>query len=622
MASIHVLKPNIANQIAAGEVVERPASIVKELVENSIDAGATAVSVEIERGGMQSIRITDNGCGIHKEDCRTAFLRHATSKISTVDDLNSLITLGFRGEALASIASVARVTMITRTPDANIGTKLVLDNGEVIQEEETACVYGTTFCVEALFASVPARLKFLKSPRTEAGYIGDLMARIILARPDISFRYVSDGKTVYETYGDGDLFNCLYCIYGKTISEKVVPVEYDNGYLKISGYLGLPEISRSNRTYQTLLLNGRYIRSASVASSVLSAFDTRLMIGKFPFFVLSIIMSAAEFDVNVHPTKLEVRFADEHRLCGAVHMACKQALSSSVLHVESALDTYFPKDTSPSNTDEHPSMPTSSRYSNYNEGYYHNSSDSGLFSTKKGREESYVPNNFPLAKSSTESNLVSSYHVPQFTLSKDPEPRSFEESLLTDQQEFHIIGCAFRTYWIIEKGENLYLIDQHAAHERALFDQLSSRTITISSQALLVPYEVTLTPSEAESLETFHSEIESLGFSFAENSGLHRTVTSVPVLNGIQLAEDYLHEVLETIIDYGTGSIRHLANERLMQAACKHAIKGGDPVSKEEIEELLTSYLRGESPLTCPHGRPVIVRISKTELEKMFRRIV
>lgn len=621
MASIHVLQPNIANQIAAGEVVERPASVVKELVENAIDAGATSVTVEIESGGARSIRITDNGCGIPREECRTAFLRHATSKIASIDDLNSLMTLGFRGEALASIASVARVTMITRTAGSEVGTRIVIENGELLQEEEAACVYGTTFVVEALFASVPARLKFLKSPRTEAGYIGDYMARIILARPEISFRYVSDGRTVYETYGDGDLFNCLYCVYGKTISEKVVPVAYDNGYLRVAGYLGLPEISRSNRTYQTLLLNGRYIRSASISAAVLSAFDTRIMIGRFPFFVLSVRMSPAEFDVNVHPTKLEVRFADDQRVCGAINAACKQALASSARHIESALDTCFPKDAVLSIDQSSPDAASHTSYAEFKSPPYQTAPFHNPVSWTAGRGESPSPNTFPHAQSAVADSSVPSYHVPRYDISREPERQSFEEALLTDT-EFRIIGCAFNTYWIIEREGNLFLIDQHAAHERALFDKLSAREISLASQSLLIPCEVTLTPSEADTLDSFHDEIEQLGFVFEQNSGLNRNVTSVPVLNGIQLSEDYLHEVLAALVSFGSGSVRHLVNEKLMQTACKHAIKGGDPVSREEIEDLLASYLRGEAPLTCPHGRPVIIRITKAELEKMFRRIV
>ena len=613
MGLIHVLKPHVANQIAAGEVVERPASVVKELVENAIDAGSTAVTVEIEAGGLHLIRVTDNGCGIAREDCRNAFLRHATSKIASTDDLERISTLGFRGEALASIASVARVTMTTRIPTAQTGTRIILDNGEVVSEGDIACVFGTAFTVEALFASVPARLKFLKSARTEAGYIGDYMARMILARPDISFRYLSDGKAVYETYGDGDLFNALYCVYGKTISEKVIPLSFDNGYLKVEGYIGLPEISRSNRTYQTLLLNGRYIRSFSVSAAVLQAYDTRIMIGKFPFYVLNLSLAPQEFDVNVHPTKLEVRFADEQRICGTIKAACKDALASSVLHVESAFDTYTPQSVGHSQSREEGFVPAGS--------LPRRPFDASAFRSEKS---AYLFRETPLSNSF--SQIGTSGDVPVFRVpSKENSPKTvqrYESDALISEEPVEIIGCVFKGYWIVTRGETLYLIDQHAAHERRLYDQLSAHEISISSQPLLLPYEMTLTPSEADSLQTHYADISELGYSMERIGSLQVSVSAVPVLNGIQLREAYLHEALALFAEYGKDAPDRMVKERLMQSACKHAIKVGESITQEEIRSLLQTYLNGESLLTCPHGRPVIIRIAKTELEKMFRRIV
>ncbi len=623
MALIHVLQPHIANQIAAGEVVERPSSVVKELVENSVDAGATAIAVEIEYGGMRSIRVTDNGCGIAKEDCRNAFLRHATSKISSTEDLDKLSTLGFRGEALASIASVARVTLTTRVANAETGTKLIIDNGSILSEEDVSCVFGTTFTVEALFASVPARLKFLKSARTEAGYIGDYMARMILARPDISFRYISDGKTVYETYGDGDLFNALFCVYGKTISEKIVPVCYDNGYLKIDGYLGLPEISRSNRTYQTLLLNGRYIRSFSVSASVLQAFDTRIMIGKFPFFVLSLTLAPQEFDVNVHPTKLEVRFADESRICGAVRTACKDALASSVQHVESAFDVCVPKDVSENERRERSKQPLTGSTPSFQRPSYRDFGPEGYVSAKSPYTFREVPSNNTFRRVSSDNTSAS---VPTYRISSPDSAVSVsskvQEESLFSESEIRIIGCAFNGYWIVEREENLYLIDQHAAHERNLYDRLASQEIQLASQPLLLPYETKLTPSEAETMQQFQASIEELGYRVDGVGSLQIQIAAVPVLNGTQLRESYLHEVLEIYAQNGKDSVSQMVKERLMQSACKHAIKAGEPITKQEIEALLLQYVNGDVPLTCPHGRPVMIRITKTELEKMFRRIV
>ncbi len=607
MAVIHVLKPQIANQIAAGEVVERPASVVKELVENALDAGADAITVRIENGGMRSITVIDNGCGIAREDCRNAFLRHATSKIETAEDLTRVLTLGFRGEALASIASVARVTMTTRPKDAEVGTRLLIDNGTVLSEEDASCVFGTTFTVEELFASVPARLKFLKSARTEAGYIGDYLGKMILARPEVSFRYEADGKTVYETYGDGDLYNAIFCVYGKTVADKLVPVDYDNGYLKIMGYLGLPEISRSNRAFQTLFVNGRSIRSLSISTAVAQAYDTRLMIGRFPFFVLNLAIAPQEVDVNVHPTKSEVRFSDENRIFNNVSAAAKLALSGVSQHIEHALDNVTPKQ--PQFEQAVPSDPVSER------------PRIDFHALKNDRASySYRESNYNMFRTSGSVGSVPSYRIP--TQEKASEPKEPAEQPLFTNEPMQILGCAFLTYWIVTRGDQLFLIDQHAAHERMLYDALTARTVEQSSQQLLVAREVTLTPSEMELWDTNQSTLIELGFGLSRSGALSLTLSAVPVLNGQMLNESYLHAVLAILDEQGKDPKESLLKEKLMQSACKHAIKGGEPVSEEEIRALLTEFLSGSVPLTCPHGRPVVVRITKTELEKMFRRIV
>ena len=609
MAIIHVLKPHIANQIAAGEVIERPASVVKELVENSLDAGATAITVRIENGGMRSITVVDNGCGIAREDCKNAFLRHATSKIETADDLSHVLTLGFRGEALASIASVARVTMTTRQKDAEVGTKLLIDNGTVLSEEDISCVFGTTFTVEELFASVPARLKFLKSARTEAGYIGDYLGKMILARPEVSFRYESDGKTVYETYGDGDLYNAIFCVYGKTVADKLVPVSYDTGYMKITGYLGLPEISRNNRASQILFINGRSIRSNAVSSAVAKAYDTRLMIGRFPFFVLNLFLAPQEVDVNVHPTKAEVRFADENRVFNCVSAAAKLALTDTEQYIEHALDNIMPKQpvTEPTERIEAP-VQQRPRI------------DFHEISNKNRAAYSYRESNYNMFRPSGSVGSVPSFRIETETR-QTPQPKQTAEPLFIDES-FEIIGCAFLTYWIVTRGEQMFLIDQHAAHERKLYEALAAQTVQQSSQELLVAREVTLTPTETELFESHQSELIELGFGLVRSGALTVLMSAVPVLNGKLLNEAYLHSVLAIFEEQGKNPQKALLKERLMQTACKHAIKGGEPVTREEIQELLHAFLNGTLPLTCPHGRPVVVQITKTELEKMFRRIV
>ncbi len=311
---IKVLPPALANQIAAGEVVERPASVVKELVENALDACATAITVDITDGGLSSIRVTDNGSGILPEDCPTAFLRHATSKISTQEDLTAIGTLGFRGEALASIGAVSQVTMTTRVQGGEWGTRIVFDNGKLVSNEACSCVFGTTIQVDNLFAKVPARLKFMRSARSEAGYIGDFMARAILGRPDIAFRFLSNGKCVYETYGDGKLKNAIFCVYGAQITDRLLPVLLDNGYVRIEGFVGNQEVSRPNRSMETLFVNGRYIRSIGLFSAIQKAYDTRMMAGRYPFALLNITIAKEEVDVKVHPAKTEVRFVDQPRV--------------------------------------------------------------------------------------------------------------------------------------------------------------------------------------------------------------------------------------------------------------------------------------------------------------------
>ena len=326
MAQIHVLSPHVANQIAAGEVVERPASVVKELVENALDAGARSITVELVNGGLDLIRVSDDGKGIAPEDCRTAFLRHATSKIATSEDLTHIVTLGFRGEALASIAAVAEVTMRTRMKDAECGTLLRISAGEVQEEAPCACTAGTTLEVRNLFANVPARLKFLKTVRTEAGYVGDYVSRMIMAVPSAAFHFVHNGKTVYRSFGDGKLQNAMLCVYGAEILPHLREVAFDDGYLAIHGYVGTEQLSRPNRLQQSFFLNGRYIRSYSLSSALQRAFDTRMMVGRFPFAVLAMRIAGSEVDVNVHPSKMEVRFVDEQRVIRSVTAACHRSL--------------------------------------------------------------------------------------------------------------------------------------------------------------------------------------------------------------------------------------------------------------------------------------------------------
>lgn len=606
MAHIQVLQPHTANQIAAGEVVERPASVVKELVENAIDAHATAVSVEIEDGGTRSIVVVDNGDGIPAPDCRAAFLRHATSKIRTIEDLSTLQTMGFRGEALASIASVSSIVMTTRTRDSETGTRLVVERGSVVSEDSAACVCGTAMCVNELFSSVPARLKFLKSNRTEAGYVGDFMARVILSHPEIAFRYLSNGNVVYETYGDGDLFNAIFCVYGAQVSDRLIRISYDNAYLKLDGFIGQQELNRPNRSYQSLFVNGRYIRSYPIAGAVMRAYDTRLMGGRFPFFVLNLTIAPQEMDVNVHPSKMEVRFTDEQRVTGSVYAACRDALMR--------FDSSAPASDAAEQTPAAAAAATVSIPRAIERMF------------DKPRQTSFEMNERPVYSNFPSEPPHADVKVPTIRLTSDrarqpyraPEP----VRILSDTEAYTVVGCLFRTYWLVSAGDDIYLIDQHAAHERQLYERYLAREVALSAQHLLVPAPVTLTPSEMELLRQYGGELEALGFSWRETGALQADILSMPVLNGTTLREPYLHEALSLLGSRERNVPLEMCRDRIIRSACKHAVKAGEDMSEEELLLLLAEYADAATPLTCPHGRPVILRFHRRDLEKLFKRIV
>jgi len=641
---IKVLPPALANQIAAGEVVERPASVVKELVENALDAGATAITVDITDGGLSSIRVIDNGSGILPEDCPTAFLRHATSKISAQEDLAAIGTLGFRGEALASIGAVALVTMTTRVKGSEWGTKLVFDNGQLLSNEACSCVFGTTIQVDNLFAKVPARLKFMRSARSEAGYIGDFMARAILGRPDIAFRFLSNGKCVYETYGDGKLKNAIFCVYGAHITDRVVPVMLDNGYVRIEGFVGNQEISRPNRSMETIFVNGRYIRSIGLFSAIQKAYDTRMMVGRYPFALLNITIAKEEVDVNVHPAKTEVRFVDQPRVEYAVTAACTQALRQPVIpqvQLPVHRDPVPEKTASPENADAVPRVDFShTPYSRLERAPQPEEKPSISFTEAYKREivvpprsvlkessAGYTYNSFP-RKEETLSPDPGAPKVPVFAVAgnkrtePEPAPKKPEQNTLPLDFAVNIVGCAFNTYWIVQHEDDLYLIDQHAAHERRLYEEFNAQEVASASQELLIPQLLTLQPRELELVEEWKNELEELGYRLERTGALSLNLVAVPVLNGTIFDGEALHQAINAIGEAGKGAKKALVREKLIYASCKHAVKGGEPLQKEEIISLLKTYVEQGIPLTCPHGRPVVARLSKRDMEKMFKRIV
>ena len=641
---IKVLPPSIANQIAAGEVVERPASVVKELVENALDAGATAITVDITDGGLSSIRVTDNGGGIQPEDCPTAFLRHATSKISTQEDLAAIGTLGFRGEALASIGAVSLVTLTTRVPGGEWGTRIVFDNGKLTVNEACSCVFGTTIQVDNLFAKVPARLKFMRSARSEAGYIGDFMARAILGRPDIAFRFLSNGKCVYETYGDGQLKNAVFCVYGAEITDRLLPVLLDNGYVRVEGFVGNQEISRPNRSMETLFVNGRYIKSIGLFAGIQKAYDTRMMAGRYPFALLNITIAKEEVDVNVHPAKTEIRFVDQPRVEYAVTAACAQALRQPVIPRVQLPEQPKSKVIEPEQKKEpiaeaKPEGKTFSPHMTYDQlnqpekpvkSYVEEYKKQVVVPPRSVLKESgfeYAYNTFP-KKETVETDAPKKNGVEVYAVigNRKPEPaptpKKAEQDALPLDFAVNIIGCAFNTYWIIQHGDDLYLIDQHAAHERRLYEEFNGREVAAASQELLIPQLLTLQPREFELVEEWQSELEELGYRFERVGALSLNLIAVPVLNGTIFDGESLHQAINAIGEAGKGAKKALVREKLIYASCKHAVKGGEPLHKEEIVSLLKTYVEQGIPLTCPHGRPVVARLSKRDMEKMFKRVL
>ena len=602
MPKVHVLPPRIANQIAAGEVVERPSSVVKELVENAIDAGATAITIEIENGGLDCIRIIDNGSGIADEDCETAFLRHATSKISSANDLFAIRSLGFRGEALASIAAVARVNLQTQTEEDELGTRIRYEGGDLIEHRRTAGTRGTSIEVKNLFYNVPARLKFVKSARAESAAIGDYIARLILSVPQIAVHYVNGGKTVYRSTGNGSAKDALLCVYGIGVERQICPVSFDDGYLKVTGFVGVPDLARANRSGQTILLNGRIIRSNALSNALSRSFDTRVLIGRFPFAVLYLSIAYAEVDVNVHPSKLEVRFTDEQRVTRSVVVACSEAL------IRSYVPTIAIQREEPQEQANTFAIPEEARRIDLRAPV--NEQSSSL------RESGY----------SSLPPRVPTYRMPSREQEGKPEQRPVPVFVTKPaaplSEPFHIIGSAFDTYWYVQQGEIVYCIDQHAAHERLLYDALMAKRAAIVSQTLFLPEDVRLLPSESDVFLANKQELEQFGFIFSDASETSVTLLAVPQVNGKALKAEFLHDVLEFVAGFDEARPNDWFRDAIAQSACKHAVKAGERLSTEEIRELLERIATQDTLLTCPHGRPVAIRFTKMDIEKMFKRVL
>ena len=629
MNNIQVLPIQVANKIAAGEVVERPASVIKELVENSIDAGATSVSVEIKEGGLTYMRVSDNGKGMSREDAKTCFRRHATSKIHDADDLGRISTLGFRGEALASIAAVARVTLKTHMHNDEFGTQVNIDGGMMREVTPCGCPDGAIFEVQDLFYNVPARKKFVKAARTEASYISDYLLRMILSHPGISFRFINNGSVIYHSMGDGDLKNAVYSVYGAEIIPHLRQVHYEDDYIRITGYIGSEHLTKPNRTFQSFFVNGRYIRSQKLSASLLNAYDTRIMGGRFPIAVLSFDIDFSEVDVNVHPNKLEIRFADEGRVCAMLHKAAKQALG------ETSVPTY---EITPEKTEEIEVIPPVTD-SDTQKMLFEKLMEEANFAPGGITEKNETGENAGLSVSQTAEtehrdmrktqilNIEPQEDIPVYSaqpaVKAEPDiPETMLTQVKFDASPFRIVGSLFDSFWLISQNENLFIMDQHAAHERMIYEQLSHGELKASSQILLVPFIVKLTNEEYNTYLDNKELFSEFGFQTEEFGTLTLRITAVPHI--LKKAEDekFFRDALSELAKQKNVTLNDLKRDALIMASCKAAVKLGNQVPEKMIESLLHEYNENGVTLTCPHGRPVMFAITKKELLKKFKRIL
>ncbi len=644
MANINILDKSIFNRIAAGEVVEKPASVVKELIENSIDAGATNITIEIENGGIKKIRVTDNGCGMDIENLPKAFLPHATSKISCLDDLDKIGTLGFRGEALSSIASVAHITAMSKVKENDLGAKIVIDGGEVTYLEEAGCVDGTSITIEDLFYNVPARAKFLRKPKNEENEITNLVSRLIMANPYKSIKYIADGKTIYHSTANG-LKDALYTIYGASVVENIIPIDYTyQDVVKVNGYIGIPSFTKPNRTYQTIIINGRYVNNKTISTAIFNAYEPFIMKNCFPFFVVNMSIPLDKVDVNVHPNKLDVKFENNNLIFGAFYTPISEVL----LNLSSKIRKYESVDNKKPVEEE--IVPEKLTVLNQSVGKQFEASkeseeDSNSITfatieeddTKELKDNSYkneTESSIAQSINSFLSNKSSEFEVNQNDVSNSmfdvaTKEHIFKQSDMFDDRKIDltslkIIGTCFNTYIIVENNESIFFIDQHAGHERLLYDKFkaSFEKDELAIQSLLVPYVLNTNYLESNFINNNIHVFKSLGFEI-EPFGINSfKVSSVPVLlKDISLFQ-FFNEVLQDVNKNLNLTKSDILKEYLERSACRSAVKANDILSKQEIEILLNMLNQNNQILQCPHGRPVIIEVTAKEIEKWFKRIV
>lgn len=689
MSKIQVLDQITIDKIAAGEVVERPASVVKELVENAIDAGATAITVEIKEGGISFIRIADNGCGIEKSEVPSAFLRHSTSKIRTVEDLTHVASLGFRGEALSSISAIAQVELITKTKDDVFGTRYCISGGKEEAYEDTGAPNGTTFLIRQLFYNTPARRKFLKTPMTEASHVGELMTRLALSHPEISFQFINNGQSKLHTSGNGKLRDVIYHIYGREIASNLLEVQEELDGMKITGFLGAPLVSRGNRNFENYFINGRYVKSNIIYKAIEDAYKGFTMQHKYPFVVLHMEVDGEYVDVNVHPTKMELRFHNQQAVYNAVYAAVDRGLHAEELIPRVTLDV--PKAAAPAavtqpekpkteepvelhRLPEEPKrqpvrpIPTAPKQASVpvqtpqrrevpvtpkkavppagerNLDYFMEQMKKRVASYHAQNSSAEVKDRTAVFKPEVQADRIreavnyriaseekAAEPVKPHKVQKEEEPAHqlnlFEERLLKPEirAEYKLIGQVFDTYWLVEYHENLYIIDQHAAHERVLYEKTirGMKTREFTSQIISPPIILNLTMQEQELLQTYMDQFTRIGFEIEEFGQESYAVRAVPDnLFGIAKKE-LLMEMIDSLSDeIRRNQAADIIDEKVASMSCKAAVKGNMKLSASEVDALIGELLLLENPYHCPHGRPTIIAMSKKELEKKFKRIL
>ena len=618
MPNIAILNQETIDKIAAGEVVERPCSVVKELVENAIDAGSTAITVEIKEGGISFIRITDNGCGIEREQVAVAFYRHSTSKIRSAEDLLTVKSLGFRGEALSSISAVARVELITKTYDELTGTRYVIEGSKELSNEEIGAPDGTTFIVKDLFYNVPARRKFLKTAQTEGSYISDMVEKLALSHPDISFKFINNNQTKLHTSGNGNRKDIIYHIFGREISSSLLEVKHECEYFKVEGFIGKPVITRGNRNYENYFINGRYVKSNILSRAIEEAYKSFLMQHQYPFTVLYFTFFS-ELDVNVHPTKMELRFDNNNEIYVELCDTIYAILSHKEMIPEVPVDsTPAPKKIVHEYKEPIPEPFEKRRINEVRAAESRSVYGQSVTSTVKNYSATE-----PAAKAPETSTA---YEPAQVVTGTQQTLGDYDKVFLTEssKKQFSIIGQLFKTYWLIEFEDKLYIIDQHAAHEKVLYEKTMARLANkdFTSQRISPPIVMTLDARDCEMLEKYRPQIKQFGYVVEQFGGKEYMISAIPDnLFNIDM-KDLFIEMLDDFSNATGRQTPDIITEKVASMSCKAAVKGNDKLTLPEINKLIDELLSLDNPYNCPHGRPTIISMSKYEIEKKFKRIV